>query len=488
MKRIIMIAFALAAICTVKAVERPKLIIGIIVDQMRWDYLNYYDYTFGDDGFRRLLGGGYSFDNCMIDYIPTVTAVGHTAVYTGSVPAITGIAGNNFYIGDTKTYCCADNAVSTVGSTTDEAGRMSPRNLRVTTMTDAVKMAQDGHSKTVGISLKDRGAILPAGHTADAAYWFDNAEGVFITSTYYMDTLPAWVREFNEANHRTEDVRYNPEGDNIVALFAMAAIEGESLGQRSATDFLTVSFSSTDYVGHRYGTRSEQTEEVYRELDRQIAALLKYLDEKVGTDNYLLFLSADHAGAHNADEMQAMRVPAGKWRETSITDELNAWLQKTYETTERPVRDMIEYRIYLDHNAIRRMGAEVSDVKNRLTDYLTEGDSIAYAVDFNHVAMQTIPNEIRDRIVRGYNPKRSGDIQIILQPGWYAQADDGYEAGTNHGVWCPYDSHIPLIFYGWNVPEGHSEREVHITDIAPTVCSMLHVQMPDGCIGQPVSF
>lgn len=483
-----MIAFALAVICTVKAVERPKLVIGIIVDQMRWDYLNYYDYTFGDDGFRRLLGGGYSFDNCMIDYIPTVTAVGHTAVYTGSVPAITGIAGNNFYIGDTKTYCCADNAVSTVGSITDEAGRMSPRNLRVTTMTDAVKMAQDGHSKTVGISLKDRGAILPAGHTADAAYWFDNAEGVFITSTYYMDALPAWVREFNEANRRTNDVRYNPEGNNIVALFAMAAIEGESLGQRFATDFLTVSFSSTDYVGHRYGTRSEQTEEVYRELDRQIAALLNCLDEKVGTDNYLLFLSADHAGAHNADEMQAMRVPAGKWRETSITDELNTWLQQTYKTTERPVRDMIEYRIYLDHNAIRRMGAEVSDVKSRLADYLTEGDSIAYAVDFNHVVAQTIPNEIRDRIVRGYNPKRSGDIQIILQPGWYAQADDGYEAGTNHGVWCPYDSHIPLIFYGWNVPEGHSEREVHITDIAPTVCSMLHVQVPDGCIGQPMPF
>lgn len=491
MKRVIL-GIILCAITTcyglAGTLNRPKLVVGIIVDQMRWDYLSYYDYTFSDDGFRRLMGEGYSCDNCLINYLPTVTAAGHSCVYSGSIPAITGIAGNNFYIGSRKTYCCDDSTVNTVGSNSPEVGRMSPRNLRVTTMADALKMAQNYKSKTVGVSLKDRGAILPAGHTADAAYWFDREEGIFVSSTYYLDDLPQWAVNFNKAHRQTSDIRYTPMGNEVVAEMAMAAVDGEQLGQGSTTDFLAVSFSSTDYIGHRYGTRAKNTEEVYQQLDRQIGALLKHLDEAVGKGNYLLFLSADHAGAHNADEMRARNVPAGKWMETAIPSTLNSYLQDVYNTSEKPVRDMLEYRVYLDHEAISRMGATIHDVKATLIDYLTKGDSIAYAVDFENVVSQTIPEEIKERIIRGYNPKRSGDIQIILQPGWYAQADDGYPAGTNHGVWCPYDSHIPLLFFGWQVPQGRSPQEVHVTDIAATICSLVGVQVPDGCIGQPIIF
>lgn len=492
MRKLLLTMMMIAAFCPVWAEtasdegsDAPKIVVGVIVDQMRWDYLQYYDYTFGDDGFRRLLREGYSCDNCLITYIPTVTAAGHSCVYSGSVPAITGIAGNNFYVNGKKTYCTDDSTVATVGGATD-AGKMSPRNLRVTTMADAVKMSQNFKSKTIGVSLKDRGAILPAGHTADAAYWFDKAEGVFITSTYYMEQLPQWAADFNAANHPESDIRYTPTGNQLVADMAIAAIEGEGLGQGATTDFLAVSFSSTDYIGHRYGTRAPETEDVYRQLDRQIASLLNELDDKVGNGNYLLFLSADHAAAHNAEEMQAVGVPAGKWIESRELRDMNEYLQKAFSTSERLVKDYMEYRVYLDHEAIEGV-AEEAEVKAKLLEYLRAKDQVAYAVDFATVATEPIPQVIRERIINGYNPKRSGDIQIILQPGYYGFGDDSYSAGTNHGVWCPYDSHIPLLFMGWHIPAGvRDPHEVHVTDIAATICSLLKVQVPDGCIGKPV--
>lgn len=487
MKRIFSVLLLAAAMVTdVFGGSMPKLVVGIVVDQMRWDYLKYYDYTFGDNGFRRLTGEGYNCDNCLINYVPTVTAVGHTCIYTGSLPAITGIAGNNFFIDGKEVYCTDDKTVQTVGSNTT-AGLMSPRNLRVTTMGDAVKMAQGFKSKTIGISLKDRGAILPAGHSADAAYWYDKDAGVFISSTYYMKELPEWVKKFNKENRQTTDIRYTPMGNEMVKRMAIATINGEKLGQGNTTDFLAVSFSSTDYIGHKYGTRAKETEEVYRQLDGQIEALLSELDAKVGKGNYMVFLSADHAAAHNHLEMQAQKIPAGIWIEQDAVEDMNNFLAKEFGTTEKLVKSLTEYRIYLDKEAIARIGKDICSVKKALIGHLVEDDRIAYAVDFENVSSQSIPSEIRGRIIRGYNPKRSGDILVILQPGYYSfYLNSSYEHGTTHGAWYPYDSHIPLIFYGWNIPKGSNPREVHITDIAATVCSVLGIQVPDGCVGQPI--
>lgn len=464
---------------------KPKLVVGIIVDQMRWDYLRYYDYTFGNDGFRRLLSEGYSCDNTQITYVPTVTAVGHSCVYTGSVPAITGIAGNDFYKDGKRTYCTDDASVQTVGSHT-KAGLMSPRNLRVTTMCDAVKIAQDFKAKTIGVSLKDRGAIMPAGHTANAAYWFDNEAGAFITSTYYMKELPGWAADFNKANRQTSDIRYTPKGNTLVADMAIAALNGEQLGRGKTTDFLAVSFSSTDYIGHRYGTRSPQTEEAYRLLDREIAKLLGALDSAVGKGNYLLFLSADHAAAHNAALMQKNGVPAGEWDEPAALNDMNNYLKTLYNTSTPLVKDLIEYRVYLDHEAIKAAGKTVAEVEEALCSHIAADDRVAYAVPFDKVQGLSIPQAIRERIINGYNPKRSGDIQIILQPGYYGFDSGSFHEGTSHGVWCSYDTHIPLIFFGWHVSHGQTAKETHVTDIAATVCSMLHIQSPNGCVGTPI--
>lgn len=478
---------ASAADADTTRVGMPRLVVGVIVDQMRWDYLHYYSRLFASGGFRRLLDEGYSCDNCLISYVPTVTAAGHSCVYSGSIPAITGIAGNNFYIAGKKVYCTDDASVSTVGSSTD-AGKMSPRNMRVTTMADALKMAQDFKSKTIGISLKDRGAILPAGHTADAAYWFDNDEGVFISSTYYMEEMPEWVSDFNSANRQTGDIRYTPTGNQLVADLAIAAIDGEGLGQGETTDFLAVSFSSTDYIGHRYGTRAPQTVEVYSQLDAQLASLLNALDNAVGKDNYLLFLTADHAAAHNADLMQSHGIPAGRWMETAELDNMNTYMQRAFSTSALLVKDYMEYRVYLDHDAIREAGLSEEVVTDSLLGYLRADDRVAYAVAFSRAAMETIPQPLLSRITRGYNAKRSGDIQVVLQPGYYGFGDDSYADGTTHGAWYPYDSHIPLLFMGWHVPHGSSPRHVDVTDICATICSLLGIQVPDGCIGEPIVF
>ncbi len=464
---------------------RPKLVVGIIVDQMRWDYLSYYMKSFGSDGFRRLLAEGYSCDNANLDYVPSVTACGHSCIYSGSVPALTGIAGNNFYIGGEKVYCTDDATVSTVGSATD-AGKMSPRNLRVTTMADAVKMAQDFESNTVAVSLKDRGAILPAGHTANAAYWYDSDAGHFISSTYYMDALPAWVEAFNEKHTQHDDIRYVPEGNDLVAQMAIAALKGEALGQGATTDFLAVSFSSTDYIGHRYGTRSPQTAEAYRRLDGNLADLLRALDDAVGKGNYLLFLTADHAAAHNAQLMDSHGIPAGRWDEDEALALMNSHLSQVFGSEKPLVKDFIEYRIYLDHDAIASAGLDEDEVETALSRLLMRDSCVAYVVPFSNALTAAMPEPIRERIVRGYDPKRSGDMQVILYPGYYKSSSGSYEDGTDHGTWCPYDTHLPLLFYGWHVPAGHSQQPVSSSDVAATVCAMLGVQRPNGCIGEPI--
>lgn len=466
------------------AYERPKLVVGIIVDQMRWDYLDYYYQKFGEGGFKRLVDEGYNCDNHFINYVPSVTAAGHTSNYTGSVPAINGIVGNNFHINGKKVYCTDDPTVSPVGSNSKE-GKMSPRNLLVSTMGDQLKLATDFKSKVIGISLKDRASILPAGHAADAAYWYDYKNGIFISSTYYMQQLPQWVNDFNRKNRQTEDIRTTPMGNTIVADMAIAAIKGEDLGNHAVTDFLAVSFSSTDYIGHKYGTRAPITEEAYLKLDADLARIFSLLDQKLGKGNYLAFLSADHAASHNADYQAEHKLSASVITDHQTVDTANKFLSERFHVSTPLIEDWKEYRLYLDHDAIEKANLNIEEVEDALCKQLTKDDQIQYAVPFEKVATSTIPTAIKERIINGYNPKRSGDIQVIPVAGVYA--DDAKPlGGTTHGTWCPFDTHIPLVFYGWNVPKGHTMQETHVTDLAATVCAMLHIQMPNGCVGTPI--
>ena len=468
-------------------VNRPKLVVGIVVDQMRWDYLYYYNKEFVEGGFKRLLAEGYSCENTMIPYIPTVTAIGHSSIYTGSVPALTGILGNSFFINGKNTYCCGDDNVQSVGSSSKE-GKMSPRNLLASTIGDELKLATDFKSKVIGVALKDRAAILPAGHSADAAYWWDTSAGHFVTSTYYMDKLPSWAVEFNKKHQQKpgSDIKSKPQGVTMTFDMAEAALENERLGLGTETDMLAVSVSSTDIIGHMYSTRGPEIHDAYIQLDRDLAHFFNTLDAQVGRGNYLVFLTADHGGSHNPNLMRSHKLAAGGFAGWNLTKEINNELQQSFGTKANFILGENALRIYFDRKSIAEAGLELAQVKAKAKQLLEKKENITYVVDYENVATQPIAQPIRERIINGYSRERGGDLLIVTNPGWVNCPSSPDYKGTNHGLWNPDDSHIPLIFMGWGITPGATSHPTSMTDIAPSVCSMLHIQMPNACVGNPV--
>ena len=468
-------------------VNRPKLVVGIVVDQMRWDYLYYYNKEFVEGGFKRLLAEGYSCENTMIPYIPTVTAIGHSSIYTGSVPALTGILGNSFFINGKNTYCCGDDNVQSVGSSSKE-GKMSPRNLLASTIGDELKLATDFKSKVIGVALKDRAAILPAGHSADAAYWWDTSAGHFVTSTYYMDKLPSWAVEFNKKHQQKpgSDIKSKPQGVTMTFDMAEAALKNERLGLGTETDMLAVSVSSTDIIGHMYSTRGPEIHDAYIQLDRDLDRFFNTLDAQVGRGNYLVFLTADHGGSHNPNFMRSHKLAAGGFAGWDLTKEINKELQQSFGTKANFILGENALRIYFDRKSIAEAGLELAKVKAKAKQLLEKKENITYVVDYDNVATQPIAQPIRERIINGYNRERGGDLLIITNPGWVNCPSSPDYKGTNHGLWNPDDSHIPLIFMGWGITPGATSHPTSMTDIAPSVCSMLHIQMPNACVGNPV--
>lgn len=512
---------------------RPKLVVGIVIDQMRWDYLYRYANRYGTGGFNRLLREGFTCENTLIPYIPTVTAAGHTGIYTGSVPALTGIAANDFIIQATgePMYCTEDHSVKTVGSTST-AGEMSPNNLKVTTITDELKLATNFRSKVIGIALKDRGGILPAGHAANAAYWFDDATGNWITSTYYMKQLPAWVNNFNNQKlaekylkqnwntlypintyeqstaddnayegkmkgetapvfpHETSKmmngsfgiIRNTPFGNSITLDFAKDALINEKLGKGDQTDFLAVSLSSTDYIGHQYGVNAIETEDTYLRLDKDLAQFFNTLDATVGKGNYTVFLSADHGAAHNPGFLNDHKIPAGLWNGKEIQKNLNTLLAQKFGQ-ENLILNLGNYQVNFNNLLIEKYNINLEELKTFCINYLKKQEGVAFVVDMEKASTTAIPEDLKSRIINGYNRERSGSIQILLDPAWF----QGYgKTGTTHGTWNPYDTHIPLLFMGWGIKHGSLNRPTSMADIAPTIAALLHIQEPNGNIGAPI--
>ncbi len=516
------------------SVDRPKLVIGIVVDQMRWDYLyRYYSRYTEDGGFKRLLGEGFSCENTLIPYVPTITACGHTSIYTGSVPAINGITGNDWwdYNLSKVIYCTGDDTATTVGGNSDD-GKMSPDNLLVTTIGDELKLATNFRSKVIGIALKDRAAILPAGHSADAAYWYDDNTGNWITSSYYMKDLPKWVKSLNEKklvdkyfengwntlyplntyvqsapDEEPYEYRpfgadakgfpYNlkqfvgksygllpvtPYGNSLTFDMAKAAINEEQLGSDSITDMLTISLSTPDYIGHSFGPNSVEAEDGFLRLDKDLGDFLNFLDKQIGKGKYLLFLSADHGSANVPAFLKGHKIPAGSVDDAKVSNTLTNVLKEKFGV-DKLVIGIINYQLFLDRDAMSKAHLNKDSVYEQCISFLMGQQGIARAFALSTLNTTTLNSDIKNAVANSYYPSRSGDIQIILKPQWI----DGFlTKGTTHGVWNPYDSHIPLLWFGWNIRSGKTNKQVYMTDIAPTITSMLHVQMPSGCIGHVI--
>lgn len=540
-KKISLIALAIFSITIFNAQkiqnstpQKPKLVVGIVVDQMRWDYLYRYQSKYTNDGFKRLLNQGYSLNNVMIPYIPTVTALGHTSIYTGSVPSIHGIAGNDWTDKTTgkNVYCTTDTSVNAVGTDNAKIGQHSPRNLWSTTITDQLGIATNFRSKVVGVSLKDRASILPAGHNPTGAFWFDDSSGNFITSSYYMNVLPTWVNDFNakkiptnlvangwntllpiaeytestadnsswegllgsaktptfpyqnlatDYEAKKDNIRFTPFGNTLTLKFAEAAIDGYNMGRNVDTDFLAINIASTDYAGHRFGPNSIEVEDVYLRLDRDLATFFKMLDAKVGTGKYVVFLTADHGAAHAEGYMEANKMQTGFF---GIDAEklLNTKLKEKYGE-DKMIWTIDNYQIYFNQNLIKEKNLDLGKVKEETLKILKEDPTVLYAVDLDKVAEAAIPEPIKTRIINGYNWQRSGDIQLISHDGMLPPYS---KLGTTHSVWNSYDSHIPLIFMGTNIKKGESNKPYFMTDIAPTLAQILKIENPSGSIGNPI--
>lgn len=510
-------------------VARPKLVVGLVVDQMRWDYLYRYYNRYSNGGFKRLINEGFSVENTFIPYTPTYTACGHTCIYTGSVPAVHGIIGNDWYDPETKknVYCTEDSSVSTVGSTPSSEGSMSPKNMLTTTITDELRLATNFRGKVIGISLKDRGSILPAGHAANAAYWYQGSTGNWITSTYYMKEVPTWIADYNKlklANkfyaknwetlypintyvNSTKDenayegksstfphqltqnvdknfdaIRSTPYGNTITLDLAKLAILSEDLGQDNITDFLAVSCSSTDYVGHAYGPNSVEAEDTYLRLDKDFEEFFNYLDKKVGKGNYTVFLTADHGAAHVPGFMQENKLPSGVVSDRDIANKLNAYLNDKFKVNNVVLRSM-NNQIIFDHDKTDKSDVSFDVIKSASVEFLKRLDGFQNAVDIAKISQTTIQEIQKKMITNGYNARRSGDIYYVLQPNWF----NGSSTGTTHGNWNPYDSHIPLVFMGWGIKPGATNQMYYMTDIAPTLAALLHIQTPNGTVGEPIT-
>ena len=481
-KRLLVVVMAAVALCVSGQVERPKLVVGVVVDQMRWDYL--YTYQWGEGGFKTLMHDGYLCNNTIIDYVPTVTAIGHASIYTGTTPAFHGIAGNDFMLNGKSVTSVRDDTEQGIGGNEKTRGK-SPRNLITTTIADQLQLATDFKSRTVGIALKDRAAILPSGHHPIGAYWYDGGSKAMVTSTYYMDKLPKWVANFNK-NHRDElasDVYNLPVGTTLTFALAEQALINERLGQGEVTDMLTISVSNTDMCSHSYGTHSPKVDSIYYQLDREIAHFIQVLDQRIGRGNYLLFLSADHGGTHSYHRMTTHGLPSGCWHNPDALIAANKRLKQQFGVDSLLKAEM-EYTFYLNHEVINAAGLDYDQVMRASCQALEEPDEIQWAIDVANIDSSPIPNILKERIKLGYYPGRSGEIYVVPRTGVYAGKIEW--AGSNHGTWSQSDSHIPLIFMGWHITPGETSRLTHMTDIAATICAMLHIQAPNGCIGTPI--
>ena len=516
--------------------EKPKLVVGIVVDQMRYDYLTRFSDKYGSDGFKRMIREGFNCKNNHFNYIPTYTGPGHTSIYTGTTPKYHGIIGNNWYDKETKTsvYCAGDDSVLAVG-TTSEAERMSPHRMKTTTFADENRLFTQLRGKSIGISIKDRGAILPAGHSANAAYWFRGKnEGNFVSSTYYMTDLPKWVKDFNASktaksylkdwntlydietytesgsdlnafeggfkgketatfpydlkklfkdNGGFDILKATPFGNSIIADFAMEAVKNEQLGADDVTDVLTVSFSSPDYIGHNFGVNSKEIEDTYLRLDKDLERFFNFLDKHVGAGEYTVFLTADHGAVEVPSYLQSAKIPAGYIERSERKEQFNTFLMDTYGTIDI-VENISNNQIFLNRDKVKALNLELEDVQNDIAQEQLTYKNIYKVYTATTMNTTYFGDGIERLLQKGFNQKRSGDILLLDDPAFIAYS----KTGSTHGSGLNYDTHVPLLFFGKGINAGETIKKTEITDIAPTISALLGISFPNFAIGQPLEF
>lgn len=516
--------------------DRPKLMVAIVVDQMRPEYLTRFYPQFGTHGFKRILHNGFVCNNAHLNYTPSTTGPGHASIFSGTVPQHHGIVGNTWYNRQLKKtiYCAEDSTAFTVGNPTSSKGSHSARNMVVSNLADELKITTVGKGKVVSMSLKDRGAALPAGHMADLALWMDLQTGNFISSSYYVQQLPKWTETFNQQRNAfnylekvweplmpMEDYKWclpddmhfeekligkekatfpydlktlaplnspyfeplnrSPFGNSLLTDLAIEAIDAEHLGSDGYTDFLTISFSSTDAVGHTYGPSSVEVNDTYLRLDRDLARLLSHLDKTVGKNNYTLLITSDHGVGEPPQYLLDNNVPGGFFDDKTMRADALSYLNAKFGQGNW-IEDVRNHQFYLNRQLMAQKSIDSTIVQDALASYLLGYKGIAETYAANWLLKTQFSNEMAERAQKSYSPKRCGDVLYMPQSGLAGFMKNA----ATHGSTYTYDTHIVLLWYGKNVNKGSLYQRVNITDIAPTAAMLMQVTLPSAAIGEPI--
>ena len=483
--------------------SRPKLLLVIAVDQFRYDYLTRFRKEY-NAGLAQLLTQGAVFTNANFEHMPTVTAVGHATMLTGASPIMSGIVANDWYEKESGkiTTSVEDHKSELVGG--DGVGS-TPKRLLVSTVADEIKMSGRGESKSIGMSLKDRSAILMPGRMADAAYWFTEENGSWVTSTWYMKELPKWVAGHNASRPADQylgkpwipiwggpalhklpstpdtmfysNVEKSPYGNEILEHFAELAIENEKLGQHAGIDVLTMSFSSNDKVGHAYGPDSPEARDMSVRTDRVLGKLFAYLEKKIGMRNVLVALTADHGIPPMPEANAARKMPGGRIKDKEFSDLVEAALRTKFGPGKWSVGKKGE-QIYLEPALLKQYGAE--KVREAAADALRNFPHVLRVYTKDQLLRgQAGQDKIGLRAANGYHPARGADVVVVLEPYWMFGTDT-----TSHGSPFGYDTHVPLIIMGAGVKPGRYHQAAAVNDLAPTLAAILEVEVPAGSMGR----
>ena len=501
---------------------KPKLVVGITVSGMRYDYLSTYWDKFGDDGFRRMAGMGTHCKNARYDQLITESAVGYATIGTGARPDAHGIVADYWYerLDNEIRFCVEDPNVHAIVSS-DNNGHTSPASMMSRTLTDELRITSQFRSKVIGVSMDPKAAVLQSGHTANAAYWFDPEHGSWTTSTYYADSLPEWVISFNQKNYKdiyrekewntllpigeySESMLDNniyeegffgqntfpydlkkitregfrqgdysvllvaPFGNTYTKDFAISAIVNEELGNRGVTDWINISFNAGKYLSEHFTTWSVEVQDLYLRLDQDIAHLLNFLEDQVGLENTLIYLTADHAIADDPRLLEEHRIPAGYFNYHSSISLLKSYLNAVYGQGNW-VSLYYANQIYLNRQLIEDSRLSLEEVQDRVANFMIQFSGVSNALPAYILQRNNFTEGIFNRIQNSYNQKRSGDVIIYLTPGWVEKGSDYRESLSDFH----YDAHVPLIFYGWKINRVTLPDHVSPLDIAPTIAYSL---------------
>ena len=512
--------------------DKPRLVVSIVIESLKYDQLEKFRDKLGENGIKRLINEGTYFKNASYEYMLTQSAPGHATISTGAEPSFHGITSDDWYVPlkNELINCTKDVTVNSVGGSF-ESGLHSPVNLLVSTFSDELKMSSNKSSKVFGVGLRESSAIFSAGHSANAAYWFDNRTGTWMSSTYYINSLPPWVNDFNAMKYsdtylnstwnllrsakdyadclpdsnkfesgfnnrnyfpydlkkiRSKNdyslLRETPFGNSLTADFAIRLIQNEKLGKGESIDYLSICFAATDYIGHRFGPSSVEMGDAILRLDDDIKNLITYLNDSIGKKNVLICFTAAHGMCEIPAVLEQNKIPSGYFKQNQALQLLRSYLNAVYGEGNW-VKGYSERQIFLNRTLIEDARLSLDDVQKKVARFLVQFTGVEAAYPYSAFEANDFGNGNLKRIINNFSPQRSGDVIVILNPGWVEQSSDYV---TNHNSPYEYDSHVPLIWYGWTVNRSTVTRKVNMTDIAATLSILCKVPYPNACTGEPM--